>query len=59
MPKKKLTKTQIKKKVERCHALWYDLVLDKWGHPDSKMGMSKARMMKVLDEIGSSLKWIK
>ena len=59
MPKKKLTKTQIKKKVERAYALWYHLVLDKLGHPDSKMGMSKARIMKVLDEIGSALKWIK
>jgi hypothetical protein len=59
MPKKKLTKTQIKAKLKRAYNNWYDLVLDKMGHPDSRIGMSKPRMMKILDEMASAMKFVK
>lgn len=49
MPKKKLTKTQIKKKFTTASNNVYDLVLDKFGHSDSKVSMSKPKLMEVLD----------
>tara|TARA_Y100000296_G_scaffold18219_1_gene21571 strand:- start:36 stop:215 length:180 start_codon:yes stop_codon:yes gene_type:complete len=49
MPKKKLTKTQVKKKFTTASNNVYDLVLDKFGHSDSRVSMSKPKLMEVLD----------
>jgi hypothetical protein len=40
MPKKKLTKTQVKKKLKTIMTASYDLVLDKMGHAQSFVPMS-------------------
>jgi hypothetical protein len=40
MPKKKLTKTQVKKKLKTIMNASYDLVLDKMGQPQSFVPMS-------------------
>ena len=43
MPKKKLTKTQVKKKMKTCTNAVYDLILDKMGHAnrDAPLGLPK------------------
>ena len=51
MPKKKLTKAQVKRKVKNIYNAMYDLFLDKLGHPDSFNPMSKAKTLEVLDNI--------
>jgi hypothetical protein len=51
MPKKKLTKAQIKRKLKTASNAVYDLVLDKMGHPDSFSPMSKNKAMSILDDI--------
>jgi hypothetical protein len=44
MPKKKLTKTQVKKKLKTIMNASYDLVLDKMGHAQSFVPMSIAKI---------------
>ena len=51
MPKKKLTKAQIKRKLKTASNAVYDLVLDKMGHSDSFSPMSKNKAMSILDDI--------
>ena len=51
MPKKKLTKTQVKNMFKRMGKITYDLALDKMGHPDSFSPMSKNKAMSILDDI--------
>ena len=51
MPKMKLTKTQVKRKLGAASNAVYDLVLDKMGHPDSFSPMSKNKAMSILDDI--------
>ena len=51
MPKKKMTKAQVKRKLTTAINAIYDLVLDKLGHPDSFNPMSKAKTLEVLDNI--------
>ena len=51
MPKKKLTKTQVKRKLGAASNAVYDLVVDKMGHPDSFSPMSKNKAMSILDDI--------
>jgi hypothetical protein len=46
MPKKKLTKAQVKRKLKAIINATYDLTLDKLGHPDSFVPIS---MNKLLD----------
>ena len=46
MPKKKLTKTQIKKKLNAISNNMYSLFLDKLGHSDSKVPMTTKRMQE-------------
>jgi hypothetical protein len=40
MPKKKLTKAQVKRKYKAIQNATYDLTLDKMGHADSKVPQS-------------------
>jgi len=47
MPKKKLTKAQVKKKLTALERNMYDLFLDKLGHADSLTPFSQAKMMEL------------
>jgi len=47
MPKKKLTKAQIKRKYKTICGMFYDLLNDKLGHPDSHVGMSVNKLLEV------------
>ena len=47
MPKKKLTKTQVRKKLKQIMAASYDLVLDKMGHADSFVPMSLNKILEL------------
>ena len=51
MPKKKLTRAQVKRKFKTAGNAVYDLVLDKYGHSDSKISMSKPKLMEILDSL--------
>ncbi len=51
MPKNKLTKAQVKRKLTTASNAVYDLVLDKMGHADSFSPMSKNKAMSILDDI--------
>ena len=53
MPKKKLTKAQVKAKVKRAYGATYDLFLDKIGHAgNSEIPMSRDAILKILDALG-------
>ena len=47
MPKKKLTKTQVKKKLTGLERNMYDLFLDKLGHADSIVPFSQPKMTEM------------
>ena len=47
MPKKKLTKTQVRKKLKQVMNASYDLVLDKMGHADSFVPMSLNKILEL------------
>ena len=47
MPKKKLTKTQVKSKLRIANNQIYDLMLDKLGHADSNVPMSQAKLLDL------------
>ena len=59
MPKKKLTKAQVKRKLKTINNGIYDLVLDKMGHVDSFAPMSIAKLIKLNAEFNSALKRVK
>jgi hypothetical protein len=40
MPKKKLTKAQVKRKLKTCSNAMYDMILDKMGHANSDVPMT-------------------
>ena len=47
MPKKKLTKAQVKRKLKTIMNASYDLFLDKVGHVDSKVPMSVPKLLEL------------
>ena len=47
MPKKKLTKAQVKKKLKTIMNASYDLELDKMGHADSFVPMSLNKILEL------------
>jgi|TARA_Y100000310_G_C20287003_1_gene625349 hypothetical protein len=51
MPKKKLTKAQVKKKYNTAFNALYDLFLDKISHPDSFNPVSKKKADEMLDSV--------
>jgi len=51
MPRKKLTKAQVKKKYKSAFNPLYDLYLDKLGHPDSFNPVSKIKADRMLDDV--------
>lgn len=48
MPRKKLTKAQVKRKVIQLNRILYDLFLDKMGYgTDSEVPFSKRKLMEM------------
>jgi len=47
MPRKKLTRTQVKRKYKTICNQFYDLMIDKMGHPGSEVGMSLNKLIDV------------
>ena len=45
MPKKKLTKAQVKRKLNTMNNSVYDLIMDKTGHSDSSVPMSLPKLL--------------
>ena len=56
MPRKKLTKAQVKRKLKTCMSSMYDLFLDKFGHSDSYVPISQAKLLEIQKVIGSAQK---
>ena len=56
MPKKKLTKTQVKRKLKQASTAMYDLFLDKLGHLKSDVPMSQAKILDVHRQITNAEK---
>ena len=59
MPKKKLTKTQVKSKLKSIMTASYDLVLDKMGHADSQVPMSLNKVLELNRSITSTFNRVK
>jgi hypothetical protein len=59
MPKKKLTKTQVRKKIKTMMTASYDLVLDKMGHPDSKVPMSLNKILELNRQVTQQFNKVK
>jgi len=59
MPKKRLTKTQVKRKLKTCTNAMYDMILDKMGHSNSDVPMSLPKLMDMHKALQSSVKRIK
>ena len=51
MPKKKLTKAQVKKKMKTAFNAVYDLEMDKLGQMDSFVPMSVTKLLEISDTI--------
>ena len=56
MPKKKLTKAQVKRKLKQASTIMYDLFLDKLGHIKSDVPMSQAKILDVHRQITNAEK---
>tara|TARA_Y100001973_G_C5136830_1_gene300780 strand:- start:72 stop:260 length:189 start_codon:yes stop_codon:yes gene_type:complete len=56
MPKKKLTRKQVALKFKFASNKIYDLMLDKFGHADSFVSMSKPKIMEMLDTLQKAQK---
>jgi len=59
MPKKKLTKAQVKRKLKTCANAMYDLFLDKLGHANSDVPMSQNKILDVHRQITNAQKRMK
>ena len=55
MPKKKLTKAQVRKKMKTMMSASYDLVLDKMGHADSFVHMSLNAILEINRKVTQQL----
>jgi len=59
MPRKKLTKAQVKRIVKSQCSGYYSLLIDKMGHPDSHVGMSLNKLLEVHKACSALLKRMK
>lgn len=59
MPKKKLTKAQVKRKLKTILSNMTDLLMDKAGYPDSHCTVSAKTMLEMSGSISRALKRIK
>ncbi len=51
MPKKKLTKAQVKKKLKQIHSLLFQLEMDKLGQMGSFVPMSVPKLLETSDRV--------
>ena len=51
MPKKKLTKAQVKRKLKSVNNGIYDMILDKMGHSDSSVPASIPALLEMQKKI--------
>ena len=59
MPRKRLTKTQVRKKIKTCSNAMYDLILDKIGHANSDVPMSVPKLLEMHKAVQNAAKRIK
>ena len=59
MPKKKLTKAQVKRKLKTCTTALYDLTVDKYGYGDSAVPMSFTKLVETHKAVMNSVKRMK
>jgi hypothetical protein len=59
MPKKKLTKAQVKSKLKQIDNKLYDLALDKLGHPDSRVTISVPKLLELAKTMHNAFKRVK
>ena len=59
MPKKKLTKAQVKRKLKTARAAMYDLVLDKMGQPQSFVPMSLDKILLLNRQVTQQFNRVK
>jgi hypothetical protein len=59
MPKKRLTKTQVKKKLKTIMNASYDLVLDKMGHANSDVPMSLNAILELNRKVTQQVNRVK
>ena len=59
MPRKRLTKTQVRKKIKTCSNAMYDLILDKMGHANSDVPMSVPKLLEMHKAVQNAAKRIK
>jgi len=59
MPKKKLTKAQVKRKLKACTTALYDLTVDKYGHGDSAVPISFTKLIDLHKAVMNGLKRMK
>jgi len=56
MPKKKLTKTQVRRNLNALNNAVYHLLVDKMGHPDSLVPMSMPKLIDLNKILVSAMK---
>jgi hypothetical protein len=54
-----LTKAQVKRKIKTMMTASYDLVLDKMGHPDSKVPMSLNKILELNRQVTTQFNKVK
>ena len=59
MPKKKLTKAQVKRKLKTIEKAMYDLFIDKYGHKESFVPMSVNKMIEYNNVFGRAFRKLK
>ena len=59
MPKKKLTKAQVKSKLLKTANNVYDITLEKMGHPESFVPMSVSKLFALHKDIMNAYKRVK
>ena len=59
MPKKKLTITNVRKKMRTMTNATYDLLLDKMGHANSSVPMSVPKLLELNKALQSASKRVK
>jgi hypothetical protein len=59
MPKKKLTKMQVKRKLKTLYFAVYDLMLDKMGHTNSDVPFSLPKLLELHKTVQGAVTRIK
>jgi hypothetical protein len=59
MPRKKLTKAQVKRKLKTCNNALYDLFIDKMGHANSDVPFSTPKLLDMNKIMQSATKRMK